>query len=160
VIQSAAPSQSIAWRRATGQDRYPIVSSYLTWTSREVTLSGTQLGVQITFEGLSSADANRAATELRRLMLERVDDDLDASIHRADVDSQDAGQVLVLLFGSSAAIAIAEGIRAFLAKRPAQRDGFTIRTADGTEIVATGDAAGKLDAPALIAALNRSHKKR
>lgn len=94
------------------------------------------------------------------MVLDRVDDDIEASIDKEDADSQDAGSTLVLLFGSSAVVAIAEGIRAFLAKRPAQRDGFTIKTADGTEIIATGEAASKLDAPALIAALNRRPPKR
>jgi hypothetical protein len=112
-----------------------------------------QLGVKIMFDSRSSAEANRAASELRKMLLDNVDDRIAASIEKTDDDTQDTGSVLVLLFGTSAAIAIAEGIRAYLAKRPEQRDHIMIKTADGNEIVATGEAASKLDAPALIKAL-------
>src|SRR5882672_1940464 len=118
-----------------------------------------QLGVQITFADRPDAGANRAAAELRRLLIEQLDEHIEASIDKEDADSQDAGSTLVLLFGTSAAVAIAEGIRAFLAKRPAQRDGFRIRTIDGVEVVATGEAASKLDATALVDALNRARRR-
>lgn len=93
------------------------------------------------------------------MLLEHGDGDITASIEKDNEDSQDVGSVLVLLFGTSAAVTIAQGIRAFLAKRPAQRDGLTIRTADGDEVVATGVAASKLDAPALVQALRRQRTK-
>ena len=123
-------------------------------------MNDNQLGVRISFGDLSLADANRSVVELRHMILELADEDVGASIAKDDADSQDAGSTLVLLFGSFAAIAIAQGIRAFLAKRPEQRHAFTIKTADGTEIVATGDAASKLDVPALVDALNRRRPKR
>ena len=118
-----------------------------------------ELGVKITFGDRSVGEANRAATELRRMLLDHADGDVIASIEKENEDSQDAGSVLVLLFGTSAAVTIARGIQAFLAKRPAQRDGLTIRTADGDEVVATGEAACKLDAPALVQALRRQRAK-
>lgn len=93
------------------------------------------------------------------MLLEHGDGDITASIEKDNEDSQDVGSVLVLLFGTSAAVTIAQGIRAFLAKRPAQRDGLTIRTTDGDEVVATGVAASKLDAPALVQALRRQRTK-
>ena len=117
-------------------------------------MSEPQLGMQIVFGSLSEGEASRAAAELRALILDADEAEaIDAAIRRDDADSQSAGETLVLLFGSSAAVAIAQGIRLYLAKRPAQRSGLTIKTADGAEIIATGDAASKLDAPALVRAL-------
>src|SRR5262245_25052969 len=104
-----------------------------------------EIGVQITFAGRRASEANRAATELRKMLLDRADGDVTALIEKDNEDSQDVGSVLVLLFGTSAAVTVAQGIRAFLAKRPAQRDGLTIRTVDGDEVIATGAAASKLD---------------
>jgi hypothetical protein len=118
-----------------------------------------RLGVKITFDDRSAGEANRAATELRRMLLDDAGGNVTASIEKDNQDSQDVGSVLVLLFGTSAAVTIAQGIRAFLAKRPAHRDGLTIRTADGDEIVATGAIASKLDAPALVEALLRQRAK-
>jgi hypothetical protein len=120
-------------------------------------VSEPQLGVQISFDHLSAGEAGRAAAELRALVLDEADG-IEASLRRTAADSQSVGETLVLLFGSSAAVAIAEGIRAYLAKRPGQRDGLTIRTADG-EVIATGEAASKLDAPALVRALKAKPPK-
>ena len=122
-------------------------------------MSEPQLGVQIAFENLSAGEASRAAGELRALVLDHSEGGIEASLRRTSADSQSVGETLVLLFGSSAAVAIAEGIRVFLAKRPAQRDGLTIRTADGAEVIATGEAASKLDAPALVRALKAKAPK-
>lgn len=113
-------------------------------------------GVRITFEGLNRADANRASEGLRQALVERVGDDLTATIEKEDPDSQDGGATLVLLFGTAAAVELARGIRAYLARRGDDRDQVTITTADGTEIVATGEAARTLDAAALIRAVERT----
>jgi len=109
-------------------------------------------GVRITFEGLDRAEANRAVEHLRQALVERVGDGVVASIDKDDPDSQDAGATLVLLFGTAAATAIAQGIRAYLARRGDDRDRITIKTADGTEVVAAGEAARTLDAAALVRA--------
>lgn len=114
-----------------------------------------QIGLRITFDGQNRAEANRVIQGLRKDLLERVNAEIVTSIEKEDEDSQDAGGTLVLLFGSSAAIAIAQGIRAYLARRGDSRDGITIRTADGTEVIATGEAARRLAAAALVAAANR-----
>lgn len=116
-------------------------------------MDGEQRGVRITFDGLTAAEANRAAQALRQSLMSGADDDLTASIEKDDHDSQDAGATLVVLFGSSAAVAVARGIRAYLERRG--RDEITIRTADGTEVIATGEAARKLDATALVRAARR-----
>jgi hypothetical protein len=124
-------------------------------------MEGHEAGVRITFDGLSRAEANRAVQELCQAMVERVGDDVVASIEKDDPDSQDSGATLVLLFGGSACAAIAQGIRAYRARRSDRdRDRITIKTADGTEIVATGEAARTLDAAALLRAITRSQVSR
>jgi hypothetical protein len=123
-------------------------------------MEGQETGVRITFGELTRAEANRAVQELRAALVERVGDEVAASIDKEDTDSQDAGATLVLLFGSSAAVAIAQGIRAYLARRADDRDGIVIRTADGTEVIATGEAARNLDAAALVRATTRAIDKR
>lgn len=110
-------------------------------------------GVLIGFEGLSRADAGRAAQELRRALVERVGHELAATIGKDDPDSQDAGSSLQLLFATAAALEIAKGIRAWLTRRSDIRDGITITTVDGLTIVAKGNAA--LDVAALAQALER-----
>jgi hypothetical protein len=95
----------------------------------------------------------------REAIRERISDEATASIEKDDPHSQDAGATLVLLFGSSAAVAIAQGIRAYLARRADDRDRITIKTADGTEVIATGEAARNLDAAALVRAASRARRK-
>lgn len=118
------------------------------------------LGLKIVFGGVSARDASSGAAELRTMLLDRVDDELTASLERDNPDSLDGGSTLVLLFGAPGAVALAAGIRAFLAKRPAHRDTIVIRTAEGDEVIAAGEAASKLDAPALIEALQRRRANR
>ena len=122
-------------------------------------MDGHQLGVRITFDELSRAEANRVVQELRRALLDRAGDEVTASIEKPDPDSQDGGSTLVLLFGTSAAAAIAQGIRAYLTRRADARDRITIKTADGIEVIATGEAARNLDAAALVRASGRTHNK-
>jgi hypothetical protein len=121
-------------------------------------MDGQELAVRVTFEELARAEANRAAEDLRRELLARVDE-VEASVEREDPDSQDAGSTLVLVFGAPAAVAIAQGIRAYLARRGDDRDRLTIRTVDGTEVVATGEAARTLDATALVRAARGASRK-
>src|SRR3979490_211968 len=103
-------------------------------------MDGLTDGVRITFQGLDRAEANRVVQELRQALVERIGDDVVASIDRDDPPSQDGGATLVLLFGTPAAVAIAHGIRTYLARRGDDRDRITIKTADRTEIVASGEA--------------------
>jgi hypothetical protein len=114
-----------------------------------------QAAVCVSFEGPTRADENRAIQELRDELRERAGDGVVATIEKLDKDSQDAGATLVLLFGSSAAVAIAQGIRAYLARRGDAGDRIMIRTADGFELIATGEAARNLDAPALMRSAKR-----
>jgi hypothetical protein len=117
-----------------------------------------EVAVRIGFDNLSRGECNRAVQELRELLRETVSDDVVISIERQDADSQDAGSVLVLLFGTTSATVIAHGIRAYLARRSDPKDQITIKTKDGLEVIATGEAARRLDASALLRAANKPHK--
>ena len=91
----------------------------------------------ISFEGLSSANANASAEELREYLLDRCPD---AAIERqrSDPNAQDFGSVLAIIVGTPAAFAIAKGIADWLRKRPTAR--LTIKKElDGTtEVIAEG----------------------
>jgi hypothetical protein len=113
-----------------------------------------EIGVRVAFGALTHAEANQAVQELRDAIVDRTGDVV-ARVEKTDIDSQDAGSTLVLLFGSGAAVAVAQGIRAYLARRGDDRDGIVIRTADGTEVIATGEAARHLDAAAIVRAVRR-----
>ena len=122
-------------------------------------MNNEQHGVKITFVGVSAREASLAATELRTILVDVVGDELAASLERDNQDALDAGSTLMLLFGTPAAIAIAAGIRAFLGKRPAYRDAIMIKTAEGDEFIAAGGGIDKLDAHALVEALQRGRAK-
>jgi hypothetical protein len=113
-------------------------------------MDGGHIGIRITFDDLTSAEATRAVQDLRHAMLDRVGDGVVATIESDDTDSQDAGATLALLFGTSLAIAVAQGIRAYLARWADQRDQITIKTIDGTTIIATGEPARRIDAVMLL----------
>ena len=83
----------------------------------------------ITFVDASVADATRYASELRESLLE-ANPYASVEQRRDDPNSQDLGTTLVLVFGSQFAVAIAQGIRSWLAKRDSAR--LTIKTPKGT----------------------------
>jgi len=122
-------------------------------------MDGQQISVRISFDAPTRAEAARAVQELREAVVRRVGNEVVATIEREDPDSQDAGSTLVLIFGTSTALAIAQGVRSFLARRGDDRDRITIKTSDGTEVIATGEAARKLDAAALVRATSRRTSK-
>jgi hypothetical protein len=107
-----------------------------------------EASISVTFEGLSMAQANQAVSELRLAILDRVEG-VRLETRKEDLATQDMGTTLVMFFGTGAAVAIAEGIRAFLSKHASQ---IKITTAAG-EIVATGDAASNIDVAKTAAAL-------
>jgi hypothetical protein len=107
-----------------------------------------EASVSITFEGLSMAQANQAVQELRSAILDRAEG-VRMETRKEDPDTQDLGTTLVMFFGSGAAVAIAEGVRAYLTRRGSR---IRITTAAG-EIVASGDAASNIDVAATAAAL-------
>lgn len=118
-----------------------------------------QAGVRITFDGMNRAEANRVVQELRQALIDRVGHDLTATIDKDDPASQDAGATLVLLFGTAAAVEIAKGIRAWLAQRSDARDFIMIKTAAGDEVVATGEPARRIEAAALVRAVQRRRSR-
>lgn len=122
-------------------------------------MDGHDIGVRITFDQLTPAEANRAAQELRQAIIERVGDDVTATIERDSLESQDAGQLLLLWFGTASAELIARSIRAYLARR-SDRNQITITTADGTQVIITGDGARNVDAAALMRAVRTATGRR
>lgn len=123
-------------------------------------MEGNQIGIRVAFADLTRADANRAVQELRRVVLERADEGVVASIECADPDNQDAGTLLAVFFSSAAGAGVAQAIRTYLARRPDERDRITILTADGTQVIATGEAARTIEAAALLRAVARGGRSR
>lgn len=97
--------------------------------------------LNISFEGLSVAEANKASKELEQLLAPRVGPGGSVEIVRTDKATQDMGATLVLLLGTPAAFAIAKGIHDYIAKLGNR---VIIKTREGT-ILASGDAARNID---------------
>ena len=100
----------------------------------------------------NKAEANKSATELRGHLLRVAGSDIQVEIVRTDEETMDFGSTLVLVLGTGAAVAVAEGIRDFIAK---WGDSVIIETAGG-KVIARGDAASGLDAAAVVAALQKN----
>jgi hypothetical protein len=78
--------------------------------------------LRIVFKGVTRAQGRRVAQGRKDHLVDQVGGDVEITIEAEDDDSQDTGSTLVLLFGTTAAVAIARGIRAFLARRSDPRD--------------------------------------
>lgn len=63
----------------------------------------------ITFDGVSDADANRYASDLREALLD-ASRDVEVERRRSDPSTQDFGATLVLILGTSSVAAIAKAI--------------------------------------------------
>lgn len=70
----------------------------------------------IHFSNVTTAEANRYAAELREALLD-ASPDVGAIQQRDDPYSQDFGSTVVLILGTPAIIAVAQGIKAWLEKR-------------------------------------------
>lgn len=109
----------------------------------------------IRFPGLNAADANNAAAELRRLMIdEEPANALNISQTREATDTQDMGGALTVIFGTPAAVAIASGLKAWLTKRGTRESRVEIVTPAG-QVLATGSAADGIDVAEAVKALTR-----
>ena len=101
--------------------------------------------IRIRFPELSALEAGRAAQKLKTLIQAAHDKKpagtLSLDVARSREDAQSVGEILVVLFGTSAALAIAQGVRTYIAAKGSQ---VTIETLDA-KIVATGDAAKNID---------------
>jgi hypothetical protein len=87
----------------------------------------------ITFDGISSADANRYASELRDILRD-ASPDVEVERKRNDLRAQDFGATLIVVLGTPAGVAIVKAIENWLSLR--HGTGITIKTAEG-EIIAT-----------------------
>ena len=108
--------------------------------------------ILIRFPGLSPADAGEAADELRDLIRSQEGArDISVERHKPSPDTQDLGTMLQLVLGSSAVGAIAYAVASYIRSRGHRVE---LLTREG-KLIATGDAARKLDVAATAAALNR-----
>ncbi|WP_438003435.1 hypothetical protein WME89_31685 [Sorangium sp. So ce321] len=106
----------------------------------------------IRFEGIEQAEANLAAMDLKAALEEVAGPEEVISIVKETKNTLDFGATIALVLGAPAAVAIAQGIAAYLRNR---NDGSTvcIIKVDGNEVVATGKAAESLDVERVAAAL-------
>ncbi len=107
-----------------------------------------QAAFHVRFEGLSVAEANQAATELRT-QIERAGAGVQMDVIKERDDTQDFGATLLLILGTKAAITVANAIYSYIAKRG---DRVVIETADG-KVVATGSGAANIDVSKTVAAI-------
>jgi hypothetical protein len=114
-------------------------------------MAGEELEIEISFEDTTPAKRNQAASDLRRAVEHRAGNDVAIRVEKDDPSTQDMGATLVLLFGTGAAIAIAEGLKAYLAKAGSS---IAIRTRGG-EVFLQGDAVKGMDVAAIVAELKK-----
>jgi len=113
-------------------------------------MSGTDERVLlIRFDNMSSADANRAAAELRRQLRSKMGSEVAIDQVRENEESQDFGGTLAVVLGTPFALALAKGIRDYIAKRGCS---LVLETPEG-RVIATGDAATNIDVASTAAAL-------
>src|SRR5437763_12443611 len=86
----------------------------------------------ITFEGVSPADANRYAEELRNALLDATPD-VTVQRRRENPYTQDFGATLVLILGTPAVVAVVTAVRDWLTLRNSAS--LTWKTADEQIIV-------------------------
>jgi hypothetical protein len=92
-----------------------------------------QQGYIISFDGISSAEANLYAEELRDLLLD-ASSDVEVERKRDNPSTQDFGATLVLVLGTPTVAVIAKALGDWLTLR--RKAGITIKTATG-EIIGT-----------------------
>ena len=81
----------------------------------------------ITFENVSSADANRYAEELRNALLD-ASDGVEVQRRRDNPRTQDVGSTLVLVLGTPAVVTVVKAIGDWLKLR--HNASLTVETAD------------------------------
>jgi hypothetical protein len=86
----------------------------------------------IEFQGVDSATAGTLAEDLKEHVLS-ADPAVSAERRRSDPSSMDFGATLVLLLSAPAAVAVAKGIEAFLARH--QTAAIRIKGANGSMVV-------------------------
>ncbi len=110
-----------------------------------------QKTVLVRLQGLSTAEANQCAAELENQLRRVTRDQVQIQRRKEREETQDFGATLVVILGTPAALAVAKGIRDFIAK---SGNRVVIET-DSGKVVATGDAARNIDVAATTAELQK-----
>ena len=103
----------------------------------------------IRFDNMSTADANRAADELRRQLRNTMGSEVSIDRIKENPETQDFGGTLAVVLGTPFALALAKGVRDYIAKRGCS---VVLETPEG-RVIATGDAAANIDVASTAAAL-------
>lgn len=105
--------------------------------------------LMIRFDNMSVADANRAAVELRKQLRSKMGADVAIDQVKENEETQDFGGTLAVVLGTPFALALAKGVRDYIAKRGCR---IVLETPSG-KLIATGDAASNIDVASTVAAL-------
>lgn len=105
--------------------------------------------LMIRFDNMSVADANRAAVELRKQLRSKLGADVAIDQVKENEETQDFGGTLAVVLGTPFALALAKGVRDYIAKRGCS---IVLETPSG-KLIATGDAASNIDVASTVAAL-------
>jgi hypothetical protein len=112
--------------------------------------------VELRFEGMTPAEANLAAKELRERILDTNNDGVSVNIKKDSTETMDAGSILVMALQTASVVSVAGGIAAWLRAR-----GATLKIRQGeTEIVLTGKGAERADVSQIVAALGKGVKRK
>lgn len=103
----------------------------------------------IRFDGMSSADANRAAVELRKQLRSKMGSEVTIDQVKENEETQDFGTTLAVVLGTPFAVALAKGVRDYIAKRGCR---IVLETPQG-KLIATGDGVKNIDVASTVAAL-------
>ena len=108
-----------------------------------------QQQVLIRFEGLTTAQANQAATELRNQIRRATGSQVTVDVIKENPETQDFGSTLAVVLGTPFAVALAKGISDFISKSGSR---VVVETPEG-KVIARGDAATNIDIDRTVAAL-------
>ena len=103
----------------------------------------------ISFEGLTGHTAGLEAEELKQSILDLGEADVDVATRKEREGTQDFGATLVLVFGTTVAIALARGIAGWLRRR-AEMTTVVIRDKNGRELLKYNGDAKELDKLAAV----------
>ena len=103
----------------------------------------------IRFDDMTTADANRAAAELRKQLRSTLGSRVSIDQIKENQETQDFGGTLAVVLGTPFALALAKGIRDYIARRGCR---VVLETPEG-RVIATGDAAANIDVASTVAAL-------
>jgi hypothetical protein len=103
----------------------------------------------IRFDDMTTADANRAAAELRKQLRSTLGTRVSIDQIKENPQTQDFGGTLAVVLGTPFALALAKGISDYISKRGCR----VVLETPGGRIIATGDAASNIDVASTVAAL-------